>query len=145
MSVDGATVEPRIDGSPYSGAGESLIHVSLPPGTPPEAAIAVRRLVELTGILARRSAQLYAALESRIVIEQAKGVLAERYGLPVEGAFDTLRRAARSNRIKLRDLATAVVTSSRTPAAVEAELAKRQLSVAASAEPQGRIAVRPQS
>jgi hypothetical protein len=57
-------------GSPQNGAGESLIRVSL--GTPAEAETAVRRLVELTGILARRCAQLEHALQSRIVIEQAK-------------------------------------------------------------------------
>jgi hypothetical protein len=37
-----------------------------------EAEIAVQRLVELTGILARRCAQLQHALDSRVAIEQAK-------------------------------------------------------------------------
>ena len=47
------------------------------------------------------NAQLEYALESRIVIEQAKGILAERLGLGVEEAFDVLRYAARTARIRL--------------------------------------------
>jgi AmiR/NasT family two-component response regulator len=56
------------------------------------------------------------------VIEQAKGILAERYRLDVERAFDALRAAARSNRVRLHDLAASVVTSPGTPTAVEREL-----------------------
>jgi AmiR/NasT family two-component response regulator len=81
-----------------------------------EAEVAIARLVELTSILARRAAQLQEALDSRIVIEQAKGMLAERFGTDVDAAFRLLRRGARSNRIRLRDLAAQVVSSSETPA-----------------------------
>jgi ANTAR domain-containing protein len=80
-----------------------------------EAEVAIARLIELTTILARRTAQLQEALDSRIVIEQAKGILAERLGTDVDAAFRLLRRAARSNRIRLRDLATQVVSSAETP------------------------------
>ena len=65
--------------------------------------------------LRTRVAQLEHALQSRILIEQAKGVLAERWGVPVDDAFDRLRKAARCNRMKLHDLAAAVVTSPTTP------------------------------
>jgi hypothetical protein len=41
------------------------------------------------------NAQLRAALVSRIVIEQAKGVLIERLDLPPEAVFNLLRSAAR--------------------------------------------------
>src|SRR5439155_16799094 len=90
---------------------ESLLRIGVPPGTPPEAETVINCLIELTSVLARRAAQLQEALDSRIVIEQAKGVLAERYGTDVESAFRILRRAARSNRIRLRDLAERVVES----------------------------------
>jgi AmiR/NasT family two-component response regulator len=95
----------------------------IPPGrTPEEAEIAVRRLVELTSILARRCAQLQEALETRVVIEQAKGRLAERFHLEPDHAFEVLRRGARSNRVPLRDLAERVVSSDRTPWEVAAQL-----------------------
>jgi len=72
-----------------------------------------------------RVAQLETALESRIVIEQAKGMLRERLGLPTEAAFELLRLAARSNRLKLHALASEVVASFSTPAAVVRELGRR--------------------
>jgi AmiR/NasT family two-component response regulator len=65
-----------------------------------------------------RAAQLQTALETRIVIEQAKGVLRERYGLSIEDAFAALRSAARSAQLKLHAVATEVVASSETPDAV---------------------------
>lgn len=49
--------------------------------------------------------QLETALESRIVIEQAKGVLASRLGVDVEEAFTRMRRHARSRQQKLTQLA----------------------------------------
>jgi len=97
------------------GAADSLIQIALPKGTPPEAEVAVRRLIQLVATLARRAAQLQEALDSRIVIEQAKGVLVERFDLSPDEAFDLLRRAARSNRMPLRQLAAAVVSSRATP------------------------------
>jgi len=110
------------DGVPFTLSADSLLEVALPPGTPSQAETAVRRLVELTGILARRCAQLQEALDSRIVIEQAKGVLAERFGLEPDAAFEVLRRAARSQRSPLRDLAARVVASRKTPWEVAAQL-----------------------
>jgi transcriptional regulator with GAF, ATPase, and Fis domain len=53
--------------------------------------------------------QLQAALTSRIVIEQAKGFLAERLGVSVEAAFGALRRYARDNNRGLTSVATDMV------------------------------------
>jgi AmiR/NasT family two-component response regulator len=89
--------------------------VGLPSGTPDEARAAIERLIELTARFACRSAQLQEALDSRVVIEQAKGVFAERYSITTQEAFDLLRRASRSNRIQLHELAAKVVSSPQTP------------------------------
>jgi GAF domain-containing protein len=51
------------------------------------------------------NAQLETALSSRIVIEQAKGMIAERNRVPVDEAFHRLRRHARNHNLRLADLA----------------------------------------
>jgi len=53
--------------------------------------------------------QLQAALNSRVVIEQAKGKLAERLGIDVSQAFTLLRDQARNRNQRLSDLARAFV------------------------------------
>jgi GAF domain-containing protein len=53
--------------------------------------------------------QLQTALNSRVLIEQAKGVLAERLGLDMADAFTLLRASARSRNRNLSDLAHALV------------------------------------
>ena len=56
-----------------------------------------------------RAEQLQHALDSRIVVEQAKGILSERVGLDMEGAFALLRYAARGAQLKIHHLAQSVV------------------------------------
>ncbi|MPY80514.1 MAG: ANTAR domain-containing protein [Actinophytocola sp.] len=53
--------------------------------------------------------QLQHALDSRIVIEQAKGLLAERHHLDLDEAFHLLRSFCRANNLKLTETARAVV------------------------------------
>jgi AmiR/NasT family two-component response regulator len=74
---------------------------------------------EVVAALAEQNANLQRALDSRVVIEQAKGVLAERFELDVTEAFELLRRSARSNRMRLHDLAEQVVASRETPAEID--------------------------
>jgi AmiR/NasT family two-component response regulator len=84
-------------------------------GTVEEASVAVARLLAVTHAAYERRAQLEHALQSRVVIEQAKGVIAERYGLEPDEAFQLMRKAARSNRMKLRDLVEAIKPGEPTP------------------------------
>lgn len=51
------------------------------------------------------------ALEGRIVIEKARGFLAERRQLPIGAAFQLLRQHAQSNDARLRDAALQVTTN----------------------------------
>jgi GAF domain-containing protein len=55
------------------------------------------------------SSQLQRALDSRVVIEQAKGVLSREHEITVDEAFELLRRHSRRTQSQLRDLAHAVV------------------------------------
>lgn len=60
--------------------------------------------------------QLQGALNSRVVIEQAKGAVAQHKGITVDEAFDLLRAHARRNSLRLGDVALAVL---RDPASLE--------------------------
>ena len=64
-----------------------------------------RTLVERTVL----SEQLQTALHSRVLIEQAKGVLSERAGIDLGEAFDVMRRHARGNRAALTTVAQTVI------------------------------------
>ena len=86
----------------------------------PEDALIIQALADVAtiGILQERSIhrgevlteQLQSALNSRVVIEQAKGVLAQRYDVSVSEAFELLRAYARRTRQRLVDVAGEVVT-----------------------------------
>jgi GAF domain-containing protein len=57
----------------------------------------------------RLASQLQGALNSRVLIEQAKGVLAERSGVEVDRAFAVMRSHARRNGIPMHTVAEEVV------------------------------------
>jgi transcriptional regulator with GAF, ATPase, and Fis domain len=73
--------------------------------------------VATIGVLHERSvresaaiqAQLTGALQSRIVVEQAKGVISHTHGISMDEAFQLLRSYARSNRLMLSSVADGVV------------------------------------
>jgi len=54
--------------------------------------------------------QLQHALSSRVIIEQAKGVISQTKGIDMGDAFNTLRAHARSHNLGLRDTAELVVS-----------------------------------
>jgi AmiR/NasT family two-component response regulator len=56
--------------------------------------------------------QLQRALDSRILIEQAKGVLSQTANLDMDEAFTVLRTYARSNQLSLRSVAEGVIDRS---------------------------------
>ena len=60
--------------------------------------------------------QLQGALSSRILIEQAKGVIAASNNVTLRQAFESLRRYARSHHVLLSDLAARVVEREVNPA-----------------------------
>jgi GAF domain-containing protein len=112
---------------------ETLGALNMFHSAPQPVAVSDRRLaqaladVATIGILQRRSShrsammaeQLQHALNSRVVIEQAKGVLAERNGVDMDAAFTALRRYARNHNRKLSELAMDVVHGEVDPTAVQ--------------------------
>jgi AmiR/NasT family two-component response regulator len=59
----------------------------------------------------RTVSQLQHALDSRVVIEQAKGYVAGRDGQDLDGAFRVLRETARSQRRPVADVAREVLST----------------------------------
>ncbi|MDQ2586779.1 transcriptional regulator [Saccharothrix yanglingensis] len=53
--------------------------------------------------------QLQAALNSRVIVEQAKGLIAERLGVDMDAAFAALRGHARGHNLKLGHVARGVI------------------------------------
>jgi AmiR/NasT family two-component response regulator len=94
-------------------------------GTLEEASAAVARLLAVTHATYERRAQLEHALQSRVSIEQAKGIVAERYRLGLDEAFDFIRRAARSQRMKLHEFVLTIRPGEETPPVLAELIAKR--------------------
>jgi AmiR/NasT family two-component response regulator len=65
-----------------------------------------QRAVQRAELLAE---QLQSALSSRVVIEQAKGVLAERGAVAVDAAFDLMRNYSRANNLRISEVAREIV------------------------------------
>jgi ANTAR domain-containing protein len=95
---------------------------SLDVGSGEEATAALGRLLSVTQATYERRGQLERALQSRVAIEQAKGVVAERYGLELDEAFELIRTAARTHRVKLHDLVRTIKPGSESPPELAAVL-----------------------
>ena len=65
----------------------------------------------------RLTEQLSGALTSRVVIEQAKGVISERADVDLAEAFSRLRRYARNSNLRLTDVAEAAIGGTLDPLA----------------------------
>lgn len=108
---------------PMTGHGElvgSLNIVSLKPHELSETELSTARMladvavsyifaVQLHEETSRLAGQLQNALDTRVLIEQAKGMLAERHGMTLADAFDRLRRHARNASTPVREIARQVV------------------------------------
>jgi GAF domain-containing protein len=65
------------------------------------------------------NAQLTRALDSRVVLEQAKGMIAERLQLDMEESFAVLRNHARRHNRRLGDVASSVIDGTTSAAALD--------------------------
>lgn len=96
----------------------NLFHTGSQPLTAPDASLA-QALADIATIALlqqrdlgqeqREKAQLQHALTSRITIEQAKGILAERWNTNPDLAFNALRAYARTHQLRISDLAREIV------------------------------------
>ena len=108
---------------PMTGHGElvgSLNIVSLKPHELSETELSTARMladvavsyifaVQLHEETSRLAGQLQNALDTRVLFEQAMGMLAERHGMTLADAFDRLRRHARNASTPVREIARQVV------------------------------------
>jgi hypothetical protein len=85
---------------------------------PAQIAVEMERLVVYADAQERKVSELQGALDSRVIIEQAIGILAERFDLPIPDAFEVLRSAARNSRREVRAVAEEVSASRETPLAI---------------------------
>jgi transcriptional regulator with GAF, ATPase, and Fis domain len=100
--------------------GTLNLFAAAPDGLAPAVALAARALVDVAtiGILQERATreqelvagQLQVALNSRVIIEQAKGILAERMRVTPDQAFIVLRAYSRNHNQALTRLAADVVS-----------------------------------
>ncbi len=72
------------------------------------AAVAVNNVASYAGAV-DEAAGLRTAMASRVVIEQAKGILMARGHCTADEAFDLLKRLSSHRNLKLRDIAQAIV------------------------------------
>lgn len=75
---------------------------------PPAINIALARFQDIQQLQSEVS-ELQESLESRKLVERAKGILMQRLGLTERDAYERLRQRARDKRIKMKDIAQAII------------------------------------
>jgi ANTAR domain len=118
---DSVWSHPLPEGVPAAGS----VNIYLPAGVHPDrreaaAALAEKAAVPVANVwlyeeAVRTAENLRLALESRAVIEQAKGILMERLRVTPDGAFEILARISNDTNTKLRDVAQAVADTGSVP------------------------------
>ena len=84
------------------------------------------RLEEIAALKSELAEQLQWALDHRVMIEQAKGILMAREGLDERAAFERLRGYARSTRQPLEPVAAELIKGQPLPAPVPSGKPKRR-------------------
>jgi response regulator NasT len=75
---------------------------------PPAINIALARFKEMQ-VLQEEVSSLQESLDSRKLVERAKGILMQRLGLSERDAYERLRQRARDKRIKMKEIAQAII------------------------------------
>jgi response regulator NasT len=92
----------------HSGAHAYLVKPVKEQELPPAISIAKARFKDLQA-LRKRNASLQETLESRKMIERAKGILMQRLKLNEREAYDRLRQRARDKRLRMSEVAEAII------------------------------------
>lgn len=122
-AVTGSSAFRSVHALPLRLRGEAIGALNLfhrePGPLPPEDLALGQALADVAtiGILSERAVrrgevlneQLQHALNSRVIIEQAKGVLTQKGNLSMDAAFDRLRSYARNHNLRLSEVARQVV------------------------------------
>jgi PAS domain S-box-containing protein len=95
---DGTLTDVLYNASVYRDFNENVLGV-----------LAVAREASMLRQQQQLSVQLQEALKSRVVIEQAKGITAQRLGVSIDQAYQAIRAHTRNNNASLRTVAEAIV------------------------------------
>jgi len=98
LHQDGTLTDVLYNASVYRDFNENVLGV-----------LAVARDASMLRQQQQLSVQLQNALESRVVIEQAKGIIAQRRAVTIDEAYQLIRAHARNNNASLRTVAEAIV------------------------------------
>lgn len=103
--------QPLVESASEVGAIAYLMKPFRKEDLSPALEVAVRRYRELQGQMQEISA-LKDALETRKVVERAKGILMQRHGLTEDEAFKKIHFQARNQNKKMREIAESIITAS---------------------------------